>query len=110
MPNPKVRFPSVFGFNTFKQVVLRQFGKPIRVDLARRRDPHALEPSANMELAVQGEPNESSNLAGARVGVVPNFGQHLPFVKLLKLNCWMKERIIGTLDYQFKFIYPHLTK
>ncbi len=65
MPNLKACFLTAFGFNTFKHVVLRQFEKPIRANLARKRDPHALEPSANRELMIQGEANESFNLAGA---------------------------------------------
>jgi hypothetical protein len=47
--------------------MLQWFGKPIRVDLTRRKDPHALEPIANKETMIQGEPNESSNLAKMRV-------------------------------------------
>ncbi len=50
----------------------KELGGASRIDLAHRRDPHALEPSANREPLIQGEPNESSNLAGA--GVMPNFG------------------------------------
>jgi hypothetical protein len=60
------------------------FKKPISVDLARRRDPHALEPNANMEPANQGEPNESSNLVGA--GVVPNSGQHLAIRQIVEIE------------------------
>jgi hypothetical protein len=63
--------------------MLRRLKKPITADLARRRDPHALEPSANREPAIQGEPNESSNLAGA--GIVPNFGQHLAIRQVVEI-------------------------
>jgi hypothetical protein len=31
-------------------------------------------------------------------------------VKLLRLSCWMKERITGTLDNRLEFKYPHLTE
>jgi len=84
LPNPKVRLPSVFGFSTFKQAVLQQFEKPIKANLARSRDPHALEPNANREPAIQGEPNENSNLARARA--VPNSGQHLAICQIVKIE------------------------
>jgi len=64
--------------------VLRQFRKPIRADLARKKDPHALEPNANRDLAIQGEPNESSNLA--RVRAMPNFGQHLAIRQIVEIE------------------------
>jgi hypothetical protein len=63
---------------------LRRFEKPIKADLACRRDPHALEPGANKGPIIQGEPNESSNLAGARV--VLNFGQHLVICQIVEIE------------------------
>ncbi len=44
-------------------------------DLARRGDPHTLQPGADKEPTVQGEPDEGAHLV--RAGAVPNFGQHL---------------------------------
>jgi hypothetical protein len=41
------------------------------VDLACRRDPYALKPSANKELAIQGELNKNSSFVQAKT--VPNF-------------------------------------
>ncbi len=60
--------------------MLWRFRKPIKVDFARRRDPHALEPSANKEATIKGEPND------------------------------MKEQITVTLDGHLEFIYPHLNE
>ncbi len=74
----------VIGFSTFKQVVLWWLGKPIKADLTRRRDPHALELSANREPMIQGEPNESSNLAGAEA--VAYFGQHLIIYQIVEIE------------------------
>ncbi len=71
-------------------------------------DPHALELGANREPAVQGEPNEGVDFA--EMGVVPILASTWGFVELLKLNCWMKEQIIGTLGDLFEFLYPRLAK
>jgi hypothetical protein len=64
--------------------MLRRFGKPIRADLAHRKDPHALELGANREPAIQGEPNENSNHVGA--GTVPNFGQHFAIHQIVEIE------------------------
>ncbi len=64
--------------------MLWRFRKPIRADLARRRDTHALEPSANKEPTTKGEPNDSSNLA--RAGVVSNSGQHMAICQIVEIE------------------------
>ncbi len=64
--------------------MLWQFEKPIKADLACRRDPHALELGANMEPMIQGDLDESSNLA--KVGVVPNFCHHLAIRQIVKIE------------------------
>jgi hypothetical protein len=64
--------------------VFQQFGKPIKANLARSRDPHALEPNANKDPLIQGEPNESSNLA--RVGAVLNSSQHLAIRQIVEIE------------------------
>ncbi len=75
MPDSKVGILSVFGFITIEKAVLRRFKNLVRADLARKGDPHALQPGANREPAIQGEPDEGANLVG--VGAVSNSGQHL---------------------------------
>jgi hypothetical protein len=75
LPNSKVGLPSLLGFSAFVKAMLQRFKNLVRANLAHRGDPHALEPGANGEPAVQGEANEGANLTGA--GVVPNSGQHL---------------------------------
>lgn len=75
MPDSKVGIPSVFGFIIIKKALLRRFKNLVRADLARKGDPHALQPGANREAGVQGEPDEGANLVG--LGAVSKFGQHL---------------------------------
>ncbi len=64
--------------------MLWRFRKPIKVDFARRRDPHALEPSANKEATIKGEPNDSSNLM--RAGAVSNSGQHMAICQIVEIE------------------------
>lgn len=73
--NSEVSLLGLLGFSTFEEAVLQEFGNFVVAYLAHRRDPHTLQPSADRELAVQGEPDEGANLA--RAGAMPNSGQHL---------------------------------
>jgi len=108
LPNPRTCLPSVFGFNTFKEAMLPRFIKPIRADLACRRDPHALEPSANRELAIQDEPNENSNIRG--VGAMQNFGQHWVIRQIVEIQLLDEEWITGTSDSRLDFTDSHLAE
>ncbi len=65
----------MLGFIAFEEAMLRRFKGLVKADLARRGDPHTLQPGVDREPTVQGELDEGAHLAGA--GVVPNFGQHL---------------------------------
>jgi hypothetical protein len=55
--------------------MLWRFKNFVEANFACRGDPHTLQPGADREPTVQGEPDEGAHLARARV--VPNSGQHL---------------------------------
>ncbi len=72
MPNSEVGLPGLFGFLAFKEAVLQRFESFVEANLTRGGDPHTLQPSADREPTVQGEPNEGAHLTGVRA--VPNSG------------------------------------
>jgi hypothetical protein len=64
--------------------MLWRFRGFIEEDLACKGDLHTLQPGADREAAVQGEPNEGAHLV--RAGAVPNFGQHLGVRAVVELQ------------------------
>jgi hypothetical protein len=76
--------PSPFGDWTLEKTVLRGFEGLLYANLARGEDSHALQPGANQEAPVYGEPYESADLP--RSGVMPDSGHNLCDGGVLKFN------------------------
>ncbi|CAK9882408.1 unnamed protein product [Sphagnum jensenii] len=57
LPNAFEGLPSVFGEGAFEKAMLRGLRDPNVKYLARRGDPHTLEPSSNGHATIEGQPD-----------------------------------------------------